>query len=129
MRYLFFYDDTFILDREFVLEFCRKFKEKEFDKLIRWNVNVRANLVTEEIIKAMKDAGCYEVRMGYEAGNDYIRNEVYKRNMTKEQLDKAIKIVKKNGLQLRLTFIVGAPYENLDMMNESLRLAKKFNAD
>src|SRR4030042_1777675 len=85
--------------------------------------------VMEEIIKAMKDAGCYEVRMGYEAGNDYIRNEVYKRNMTKEQLDKAIKIVKKNGLQLRLTFIVGAPYENLDMMNESLRLAKKYNAD
>ena len=70
-------------------------------------------LVTDEIINAMKDAGCYEVRMGVETGNDYIRNEVYKRNMTKEQLDKAIKIIKKNKLQLRLTFIVGAPYENV----------------
>ena len=128
-RFLFFYDDTFILSKEWALKFCEEYKKRGFDKKIKWEVNVRANLVTDEIIKAMKDAGCYEVRMGYEAGNDYIRNEVYKRNMTKEQLDKAIKIIKKNGLQLRLTFIVGAPYENLDMMNESLRLAKKYEAD
>ena len=62
MRYLFFYDDTFILDKGFVLYFCKKFKERGFDKKVKWNVNVRANLVTDEIIKTIKDAGCYEVR-------------------------------------------------------------------
>lgn len=129
MKYLFFYDDTFILNRKFILEFCRKFKEKGYHKLLKWNVNVRANLVTEEIIKTMKDAGCYEVRMGVEAGNDYIRNEIYKRNMSKKQILNAIKIIKKNGLQLRLQFIIGAPYENLEMMEESFDLAKKSQAD
>ncbi|MDO8528349.1 MAG: radical SAM protein [Nanoarchaeota archaeon] len=128
-KYLFFYDDTFIMYRDFVLEFCRKFKEKGFHKKIKWNVNVRANLVTDEIIKAMKDAGCYEVRMGVEAGNDYIRNEIYKRNMSEKQIFDAIKIIKKYGLQLRLQFIIGAPYENLDMMNESFEMAKKSEAD
>lgn len=129
MKYLFFYDDTFVMYKDFVLEFCRKFKEKGFHKLIKWNVNVRADLVTEEIIKAMKEAGCYEVRMGVEAGNDYIRNDVYKRRMNKEQIFDAVKIIKKHGLQLRIQMILGAPYETIDMMNESFEMAKKINAD
>ena len=128
-RYLFFYDDTFIMYKNFVLEFCKKFKERGFDKKIKWSVNVRANLVTEEIIKNMKEAGCYEVRMGVEAGNDYIRNEIYKRNMSEKQIFDAIRIIKKYRLQLRLQFIIGAPYENIDMMNESFEMAKKSEAD
>lgn len=128
-KYLFFYDDTFIIDKNFVLEFCKKFKEKGFDKKIKWNVNVRANLVTDEIIKAMKDAGCYEVRMGVESGNDYIRNKIYKRGMSKEQIDNAIEIIKKNDLQLRLQFIIGAPYEDIKMMEESFKMAKNSGAD
>ena len=129
LKYLFFYDDTFILDKNFVLEFCRKFEERGYDKSLKWNVNVRANLVTEEIISAMKKAGCYEVRMGVEAANDFIRNEVYKRGMTKEQIYNAVKIIKKHKLQLRLQFIIGAPYESLDMMKESFEMAKEINAD
>ena len=129
MKYLFFYDDTFIMYKKFILEFCEKFIKKGFNKMIKWNANVRANLVTEEIIIAMKNAGCYEVRMGVEAGNDYIRNEVYKRNMSKEQIKNAIKIIKKHSLQLRLQFILGAPYENIDMMEESFEMAKNSDAD
>ncbi len=128
-RFLFFYDDTFILDRKFILKFCEEYKKRGFDKKIKWEVNVRADLVTEEIIKAMRDAGCYEVRMGYEAGNDYIRNEIYKRNLTKEQLSNAIDIIKRNGLQLRLTFILGSPYDTIETMEESFAMAKKHDAE
>jgi radical SAM superfamily enzyme YgiQ (UPF0313 family) len=129
MRFLFFYDDTFILDKKFVLEFCKKFKEKGFDKKLKWNVNVRANLVTDEIIKAMKEAGCYEVRMGVEAGNDEIRNKLYKREMSEEQIYNAVKIIKKYKLHLRVQFIVGAPYDTKKTMNESYNMARKINAD
>jgi len=128
-KYLYVFDDTFILYKDFVYELCNKFKEKRFYKYIKWTANVRANLVTDEIMKTMKDAGCYEVRMGVESGSDYIRNTVYKRNMTREQIDNAFKIIKRHGLQLRLDFIVGAPYETLDMMEESFEMAKQSNGD
>jgi radical SAM superfamily enzyme YgiQ (UPF0313 family) len=77
----------------------------------------------------MKDAGCYEARMGVEAGSDYIRNKVYNKNITKEQIFNAFGAIKKYGLQLRLYFIVGAPYETMDMMEESLDLARQSLAD
>ncbi len=128
-KYLYLFDDTFILYKNFVYEFCEKFKEKGFHKFLRWTANVRANLVTDEIIKTMKSAGCYEVRMGVESGNDYILNTVYKRNMTKKQLMNAFRIVKRHGLQLRLDFIIGAPYETIDMMEESIEFAKQSGGD
>lgn len=128
-RFFYFFDDTFVLNRDFVMEFCKQFKEKGYDKLIRWNVNVRANLVTDELMKAMKGAGCYQVRMGVETGNEYIRNKVYNRGMTNKEIYHACEIIRKNKLQLRLYFMVGAPDETVEMMNESLTMAKKLHAD
>jgi len=129
MKFLYFFDDTFILHKDFVDEFCKKFKKKGFHKKIKWTANVRANLVDDDVIKKMKDAGCYEVRMGVESGNDYIRNSVYNRNMSNEQLVNAFKIIKKHDLVLRLDFIIGAPYETLEMMEESFDFAKQSGGD
>jgi anaerobic magnesium-protoporphyrin IX monomethyl ester cyclase len=129
LKYLYFFDDTFIMDKEFVSEFCKRFKEKGYHKLIRWNVNVRANLVDDDLLKTMKDAGCYQVRMGVEAGNESIRNKVYKRNMTNQQISDAFEIIHRNKLQLRLYFMVGAPDETIEMMNESLKMAQQSHAD
>jgi radical SAM superfamily enzyme YgiQ (UPF0313 family) len=129
MRYFYFFDDTFILHKEFVDEICKKYIKKDYHKKIKWTANVRANLVDDDVIKKMKDAGCYEVRMGVESGNDYIRNKVYNRNMSNEQLVNAFKIIKKYGLVLRLDFIIGAPYETLEMMEESFEFAKQSGGD
>jgi radical SAM superfamily enzyme YgiQ (UPF0313 family) len=129
MKFLYFFDDTFILYKKFVDDFCKLYKQKGFDNKIKWTANVRANLVTENIIKKMKNAGCYEVRMGVESGNDYIRNDIYNRNMSKQELVNAFKIIKNNGLILRLDFIIGAPYETIDMMEETFDFAKKSGGD
>jgi radical SAM superfamily enzyme YgiQ (UPF0313 family) len=129
LKYLYFFDDTFILDKEFVSEFCKRLKDKGYHKLIRWNVNVRANLVDDDLLKKMKDAGCYQVRMGVEAGNESIRNKVYNRNMTNQQISDAFEIIHRNKLQLRLYFMVGAPDETIEMMNESLKMAQQSHAD
>ncbi|MBU0498086.1 MAG: B12-binding domain-containing radical SAM protein [Candidatus Thermoplasmatota archaeon] len=129
MNFLYFFDDTFILHKEFVNNFCKKYQDNGLDNIFKWTANVRANLVTEDLVRTMKNAGCYEMRMGVESGNDFIRNTIYKRNMSKEQLVKAFKIIKKNGLLLRLDFILGAPYETLEMMQETFDFAQQSNGD
>jgi radical SAM superfamily enzyme YgiQ (UPF0313 family) len=128
-RYFYFFDDTFILNKDYVLKFCKQFKEKGFHKLLRWNVNIRANLVTDELMRALKDAGCYQVRMGVESGNEYIRNTIYNRGMTNQEIFHAVEIIKKYDLQLRLYFMVGAPQETVEMMQESFQMADTLNAD
>ena len=129
LRHFYFFDDTFVLDKKFVTEFCKRYKEKGYHMLVDWNVNVRANLVDNELIRMMKDAGCYQVRMGVETGNEYIRNKVYHRDMTNNQIYDAIEIIHKNKVQLRLYFMIGAPYETIEIMNESLKMAQRSKAD
>jgi radical SAM superfamily enzyme YgiQ (UPF0313 family) len=129
MKFLYFFDDTFILYKDFVDRFCRRFREENFDHIIKWTANVRANLISEDIVKTMKKSGCYEMRMGVESGNAYIRNDVYQRNMGEDQLINAFEIIKKQEVLLRLDFIIGAPYETMDMMDETFDFARKSGAD
>lgn len=128
-RYFYFFDDTFILDTNYVTKFCSQFKEKGFHQMLRWSVNIRANLVTDDLMRVLKDAGCYQVRMGVESGNDDIRNKIYRRGMTNQEIINASRIIKKNNLQLRLYFMVGAPQETLEMMQESFQMAQTLNVD
>ena len=126
-KYLFFYDDTFISHRKFVLEFCRQYKEHGFHEELPWNVNVRPNLVTDELIGNMADAGCYQVRMGVEAGDDYIRNTIYKRGMTLAQIRNSVAIIKRYNIQFRLQFILGAPGETIETMTKTFNLARELD--
>ncbi len=128
-RYIHFIDDNFALHKDWTLEFCRKYKEKGYDKIVKWMISLRAELIDDEVIAAVTEAGCYEVGMGIEAANDFIRKEVYKRNMSKSQIYEAMETIKRHGPQLRIQFIIGAPFETPDMMQESFEMAKEINAD
>lgn len=129
LRYIYFIDDIFIMKRDWILEFCKKYVERGYARRIKWTASVRANLVKKDIIQAMKNAGCYQVGMGIEAANDYIRNDVYNRNITREQIESAVRIIKQSGMLLSTQFIIGAPFETIEMMEESLKLAKKIDPD
>ena len=56
------------------LNFCRQFKQQIYDKYnVEFVANGRVNLLTEEIIKTTKEAGCREIRIGFETCSENIR--------------------------------------------------------
>jgi len=61
--------------------------------------NTRANLVTADQVRLLKAAGCHSVSMGIESGNDRIRNELLKRQMSQEQLLEAARLLREGGLR------------------------------
>ena len=114
-----FYDDTFILNKEWILEFSLKYK-KEIG--LPFYCLVRANLVNREIIKALKEAGCVCVGMGIESGNDYIRNQILKRNMSNQQIHESAKIIKENKIKLVTFNIFGIPGETPKEMLDTMKI-------
>ena len=117
-----FYDDTFILDKKWIMQFSMKYK-KEIN--LPFYCLVRANLVTNDIIKALKHAGCACVGMGIESGNDYIRNKVLKRNMSTEQIISAAKIIRQNAIKLVTFNIFGFPGETPKQMLDTMKINLK----
>jgi len=114
-----FSDDTFTIDPKRILEFC-SFYAGEIT--LPFQCQTRANHVSKEIFRALKDAGCQEVHIGLEAGNDRQRNKVLKRDMSREQILTAISDAKEAGLKVATFNIIGAPYETEETVWDTIHL-------
>lgn len=121
-RFIRFLDDLFTLDPEWVEEFAAKYQKRIG---LPFSCLVRANHITPEIARQLKAAGCWRVQMGVEAGDDFIRNEVFKRNMSEEEILRASRIIQEAGLKLVTGNILGAPGATLEKDLKTLYLNMK----
>lgn len=119
LQFITFMDDTFILNIKWLREFAEKYKAGI--GLPFW-CQVRADLVTEEKISLFKDAGCVSVSFGLETANDYLRNVVLNRHMSKEDILKASCILRGQGVAFMTNNMVGLPKGGLAQDLETLRL-------
>lgn len=112
-----FHDSSFLFSAQWLKEFCAGFK-KEIG--LPFNCNARPDHVTEENVASLKEGGCFSVVWAAEAGNDRIRNGVLKRNLSKETMRNAGRLLRKYGINYEVQNIVGIPGENLRECVETL---------
>lgn len=91
--------------------------------------NYRANLVTPEIVRMLREAGCYQMFFGVESGNDYIRNEVLNRHMSREKIVQAFEACREAGIKTVAYNMVGLPYEDKAKVLDTIKLNVEINAD
>lgn len=119
-------DDNFTLNRYFVKEFCQlKIKEK---LNFTWNCSngIRLDMVDEEILRLMKEAGCYSVSVGVESGSSKILKHMQK-NLKKKVVKKQVNLIRKVGLDVTGLFIIGYPEENKKDIMATISFAKELN--
>jgi len=119
LEFVVFLDDTFIWPMDWVEEFCR-----EYPRVVGlpFFCNVRANLVTRDVVRLLKSAGCASVGMGIETADDRLRNELLKRHMTREQIVDASRIIRDEGINLITTNMLGLPTGSLESDFATLEL-------
>ncbi len=117
----FFYvsDDTFTIDRERVIEICRRIIDKRLR--INWYAISRVNYVDGEMLAWMRKAGCIQVSYGVESGSEKIRERLNKRIKT-AQIKRAFALTAKHGILPRAYFIYGAPGETWETIQETINL-------
>lgn len=121
-----FYDDIFVDSvNEWFEEFVKQYK-KEIN--LPFNCQTRANLLTEDIVKLLKEAGCYSMCMSIEAGNPEFRNRTLKRNMSNEEIMKAFDLCYKYGISTFTNAILGLPYSTINNEIETVDLILKCRA-
>lgn len=120
---IFFDDDTFNIRKDRVLELCAKLKPLDFT----WSCTSRVN-VDYETLKAMKDAGCRLLIVGYESGDPQILKNI-KKGATVERALKFTRDAHRVGLTIHGDFIVGLPGETRETIQRSLEFAKKLDTE
>ncbi|MBU0755426.1 MAG: hypothetical protein KJ645_09820, partial [Planctomycetes bacterium] len=93
---------------------------KEVD--LPFDVILRTNLTTEKQMKNLKRVGCISARLAFEAANDYIRNVIYRKNVTQEDIRVSSKHVKDAGIRLTSLQLLGAPGGTLQDEIDTLKL-------
>jgi anaerobic magnesium-protoporphyrin IX monomethyl ester cyclase len=126
VREIEFYDDTFTLNKMRLLRFCDVYKN-----IIKlpFHVNTRVDTIDEEIVLALKKAGCNRIAMGIESGDRFIRNTILKRNQTDESIINAFLLVKKVGIQTLSFNMLGIPFETYESINQTIQLNRKCKPD
>ncbi len=124
IKNFFFIDDTFTLVPSRVKKICDLIMEKKLD--IQWACLGRLDVLNDEMLVKMKAAGCIEVRMGAESGNDSILKNT-KKDLTVTQIEKGINLMKKHKMRYTLFFMIGNQGETKETVLQTIRFAKKLN--
>ena len=117
-------DDSFNINRQRVLEICQALVDEGLDKVPWIMINgIRANLADEEVLGAMKRAGCIRTAFGVESGNQAILDTVVDKHLTLDQVRSAFRAARAVGLETIGFFIIGLPGETEATMDDTIRLA------
>jgi len=73
VRQIQFYDDTFTVAKQNVMEFCRRMIADKLD--VTWIAFIRGDCFSKPIAELMKAAGCHQVLVGIESGDEQINAE------------------------------------------------------
>jgi radical SAM superfamily enzyme YgiQ (UPF0313 family) len=119
LRFVHYLDDIFNISDAWLDEFCVRWP-KEVG--LPFDVILRTNLTTEKQMKDLKRVGCIGARLAFEAANDYIRNVVYRKSVTMEDLKTSSKHVKDAGIRLTSLQLLGAPGGTLQDELDTLKL-------
>ncbi len=119
LKFLHFVDDIFNLSGKWLDEFCEKYP-KEVG--LPFDVILMANMTNERHIQQLKKAGCVYARIAFEAANDHIRNDIFRKNTTLQQLKDASKWIRQYGIRLGSLNILGAPGATMEDEFETIRL-------
>jgi radical SAM superfamily enzyme YgiQ (UPF0313 family) len=117
-----FQSDTFTIDRDIVLELCKKMIEEELN--MNWGCNSRVDTIDEELLRWMKKAGCWMIAYGFESGSQEILDKC-KKQATIKQIEDAANLTKKIGIKMYGYFIIGLPGETKKTIEETIGLSKK----
>jgi radical SAM superfamily enzyme YgiQ (UPF0313 family) len=119
IQFFYFSDDTFTVNRNLVIEVCRKIVEKEIN--ITWNAISRVDAVSDEILYWMRKAGCIQISYGVESGSEKIRNFLQKK-IAPSKIKDAFALTRKYGIMARAYFIYGCPEESRRTIQETIDL-------
>src|SRR6266581_4859929 len=123
VKEFFFDDDTFNIQKARTVELCAKLKPLN----LTWSCTSRVT-TDFETLKAMKEAGCRLLIVGFESGDPQILKNI-KKGATVERARQFTKDCKKLGLVIHGDFILGLPGETKETIRRTMDFAKELDVE
>ncbi|MBX3190001.1 MAG: radical SAM protein [Labilithrix sp.] len=115
-------DDTFTTHKKRVLELCQKMRERKMSFF--WSCDTRVDLLSDELLKEMRLAGCQRLSLGVESGSQTILDAIEKK-ITPGEILESTALAKKYGIKVRYYMMLGNRGETRETFAETLRFLER----
>ena len=95
---------------------------------ITWRATTRSDLLDEELVISMKQAGCSIVCLGLESGNDEVLKKLQKGTTVAKQRN-SVELCHKHGIKVKGFFIIGLPGDNEITVRQTIDFAKSLKLE
>jgi hopanoid biosynthesis associated radical SAM protein HpnJ len=123
VKEFFFDDDTFNIQKARTIELCAKIKPLG----LTWSCTSRVT-TDYDTLKAMKEAGCRLLIVGYESGDQQILKNI-KKGATLDRARQFTRDCHKLGLVIHGDFILGLPGETRETIRNTIKFAKELDVE
>lgn len=124
IKELFFQDDTFVSNKKIVRQLCEKMMEEKVN--LSWSCYGRVDFVNQEILKIMRQAGCWQISYGIETANQEILDN-YNKKTNVEKIRAAVKWTRDQGMSVKGLFMLGNFLETRETMQKTMEFIKELN--
>ena len=126
VKKVYFEDDILPLRMNWFREFTKVYKN---EISIPFICNLSPTMANDEVMALLHEAGCEQVQMGIETGNQELRIKLLRRAVTNEKLSGAFEACKRAGIKSFSFNMVGLPNESMSDMLETVKINARLLVD
>jgi radical SAM superfamily enzyme YgiQ (UPF0313 family) len=115
-------DDTFTANKKRALDICKGIRERGLRFL--WSCDTRVDVLTPELLREMRLAGCQRLSLGVETGSPKILAQIDKK-ITVDDILEAAQMAKDVGIKVRFYMMLGNRGETEQTFKETLAFLER----
>lgn len=119
-----FNDDTFVADKTHAIGICEEMTNRGIT--LPWGAYGRPDLDDRDLLRKLRKAGCFLLKVGVESGNQQILNNM-KKGTKLDRIRKGIRTMKKEGFHVHATFMFGMVGETEESIEQTIQFAKELD--
>ncbi len=124
-RCVYFDDDTFNLGDRHVLAICQAMARIG----LPWSAMCRADTISRDTWRVMRESGCFGVKLGFESGNQTVVDTIINKRLNLEKAREVVFALKDLGMSVHGTFTYGLPGETMEQMHDTKRFIQTLPLD
>lgn len=115
-------DDTFTTNKKRVLALCKRMRQDKLEFF--WSCDTRVDLLSDELLREMRLAGCQRLSLGVESGSQRILDLIGKKT-TPEEILESTELAKRYGIKVRYYMMLGNRGETAESFRETLAFLER----
>jgi radical SAM superfamily enzyme YgiQ (UPF0313 family) len=117
-------DDNFMLNKNLARQVCHLILDRGIK--VRWLVASHINTADQDLLRLMKEAGCFQVIYGAESGdNDTLKR--IRKGYTREDIIEAVRLTHSLGLKIYINLMTGFPWETPHHVQNTIDLIEEIS--